>query len=112
MDYEVLETLSPAQRDALQQINAQYLTRIQALYDEFHAQALAAGLDDDTATELVGWQSVALDYAQRLQYDLEHPNWRQRKADLLAAIDAVETPADRARWQARFEAMHPDDEEE
>ncbi len=79
MDDEYLATLTPAQREALKTLNAQYLARVQTLHDDFYAQAQAAGLDCDTATELVGWQQVALDHAHRLQYDLEHPDWRKRR---------------------------------
>jgi hypothetical protein len=106
MAYDYVETLTPKQRAALKTLNAQYLVQLQALYDAIFAQALAAGLDNDTATELVGWQRVALDHAQRLQYDLEHPGWRlhHRQADILAAIDAVETPADRARYRTDDES--------
>lgn len=68
--------LTPDQWALLKQANAQFITRTQALYDEQRALALAAGLDGDTTCEMLGWISVALDHARRLQYDLENPGWR------------------------------------
>jgi hypothetical protein len=101
MDFQYVETLTPKLREALKTVNAHFITRTQILYDEQYKLALASGLDSDTICEMLGWISVALDHARKLQYDLEHPDWRlhRRRADILAAIDAVETPADRARYR-------------
>ncbi len=112
MDHEYLETLSPGQRDSLKDVVAHLINHTLALYDEQYKYALGYGLDGETAAELLSEIVVALDHARKLQYDLLYSGWRlqQRRDDLLAAIDAVETPADRAHWQARFEALHPDDE--
>jgi hypothetical protein len=99
MDDKYLETLSPGQRDSLKDVVAHLVNHTLAFYDEMYRYAQGYALDDDTTAELLGDMVVALDHARKLQYDLSHPGWRQHRADLLAAVDAVETPADRARYR-------------
>jgi len=71
--YESIDKLSDQERAALRQVNADAIARIEALHQELTQLYQAAGISEDTAADyVVGYLDVALDYAERLRYHLEH----------------------------------------
>ena len=71
--YESLDQLSEQERAALRQVNADAITRIDALHQELTQLSDAAGLSNDTTVDyIVGYLHLALEHAKRLRYRLDH----------------------------------------
>jgi hypothetical protein len=71
--YESLDKLSQQERAALRQVNADAITRIEALHQELTQLSDDAGLSNDTTVDYIaGYLQLALEHAKRLRYRLEH----------------------------------------